>query len=98
MPRLKLTAPAIARLETLPEREIFWDTALPGFGVRVTQGGSKSFVVQYRPGGGGRSAPLYPSFPRGCIRLAELPSSHRQEVVGKWLGRDARSKNLVRKG
>ncbi|MDI6623184.1 MAG: tyrosine-type recombinase/integrase [Brevundimonas sp.] len=32
-----------------------WDTDLKGFGVRVTPGGVKSYIVAYRPNGGGRS-------------------------------------------
>ena len=30
---------------------IAWDNALPGFGVRVNEGGSRQWVVQYRVGG-----------------------------------------------
>jgi len=32
-----------------------WDTDLKGFGVRVTPAGVKSYIVAYRPNGGGRS-------------------------------------------
>ena len=36
---------------------VLWDSELKGFGVRVQRGGAKSYVLQYRAGGG-RGAPL----------------------------------------
>src|SRR5262249_37607171 len=50
MARTLLTDISIRSLKT-PDRGqiVFWDEHLKGFGVRVSQGGSKTFVVQVGP-------------------------------------------------
>jgi integrase len=35
-----------------------WDSDVKGFGVRARAGGARTYVLRYRPGGGGRNAPL----------------------------------------
>jgi integrase len=39
-----------ARAEPGKERTVYWDTALPSFGLMVTERGAKSWVLQYRNG------------------------------------------------
>jgi integrase len=48
----KLTAAFVreARAEPGKERTVYWDTAVPSFGLAVTERGAKSYVVQYRSG------------------------------------------------
>jgi integrase len=48
MPRLRLTATSIRSLEPKSTDRIYWDAALPGFGLKVTPKGHKTYVVQYR--------------------------------------------------
>lgn len=44
----KLTKPMIDRTQTAGTDLLLWDSALPGFGLRVKPTGIKSFVLQYR--------------------------------------------------
>src|SRR5215467_4285782 len=48
----KLTAAFVreARAEPGKERTVYWDAALPSFGLAVTERGAKSYVIQYRNG------------------------------------------------
>src|SRR5258706_15961416 len=39
-------------------RTVYWDAAMPGFGLMVTKNGHKSFVVDYRAAGHKRRMPL----------------------------------------
>lgn len=50
--RTKLTPSFVlnATADAGAERTVFWDEALPGFGLMVTKTGSRSFVYQYRAG------------------------------------------------
>ncbi|NQU59179.1 MAG: tyrosine-type recombinase/integrase [Rhodospirillales bacterium] len=53
MPTQKLTKRLIEGLKREPTDKFYWDTEIKGLGVKVTPKGSKSFLVQYRPGGRG---------------------------------------------
>ena len=55
--RLTLTEPAVEALKPGDRPWTAWDDRLTGFGVRVEPSGTKSFLVNYRTGGGGRKAP-----------------------------------------
>jgi hypothetical protein len=51
--KVKLT-PAFVKKAPIPQhgdRIVYWDEALPCFGLMVTAAGHKSFVVQYRANG-----------------------------------------------
>ena len=55
MPALRLSRAVIARLPAKEKAYIAYDLSLTGFGVRVAPGGTKSWIAEYRPGGGWRS-------------------------------------------
>jgi hypothetical protein len=54
MPTVKLTEAfvKIAAVEPGKNRTTWWDEGLPGFGLRVTHTGARSYVVQYKHGVG----------------------------------------------
>lgn len=61
MPNLKLGRKALASLPDISRMTVFYDTELKGFGLKVLPpsgrhaNGSRSWIVEYRPGAGGRS-------------------------------------------
>lgn len=53
----KLTNKTVSALPIEDARYVAWDAELRGFGCRVERSGTKTFIVRYRPHGGGRNAP-----------------------------------------
>jgi hypothetical protein len=43
MPRIRMTKSSIDGLPVLTKETIYWDAGLPGFGVKVTPHGRRSF-------------------------------------------------------
>ncbi len=56
MPTLKITPPE--RLRPATDRRLrpvtYYDTDLKGFGLKIMPSGARSWIVEYRPGAGGR--------------------------------------------
>jgi Arm DNA-binding domain len=48
MSQQKLTKLAVEQIPAQGEDVVVWDTALPGFGVRVKRTGVRSYIIQYR--------------------------------------------------
>ncbi|MEH3037872.1 MAG: site-specific integrase [Sphingomonas adhaesiva] len=51
MPTAKITKRAVDAATATDRDHFLWDTEVPGFGLKVTPKGARSYVVQYRMGG-----------------------------------------------
>ena len=84
--RLTLTKRSIEALAPAEKSWIAWDDKLTGFGVRVQPSGTKSFIVNYRAGDGGRRAPNK----RVVIgRFGRVPPDRARRRAQELLGRAA---------
>src|SRR5580704_5355327 len=71
MPSIRLTARTVENTKPPAHGRIeYWDAALPGFGLRVTEKGAKSWTVLYRVHGRVRRSTLggYPALPLAAAR------------------------------
>ena len=57
MAAIKLTKRAVDSIAPTHQAAFFFDTELKGFGLKVMPSGVKTFIVEYRPGAGGRNTP-----------------------------------------
>ena len=88
MPRVKLTKSVIDDLPTSAKDIVYWDSACPGFGVKVTPAGRKVFVVLFRTGGAGSRLRKYTIGPYGRVTLHQARVSAQRVFAAKLEGRD----------
>ena len=88
MPRVKLTKTVIDALATPPSDTVYWDAALPGFGVKVTPKGRKVFIVLYRTGGAGSKLCKYTIGPHGRVTLHQARVAAQKVFAARLEGRD----------
>lgn len=84
MPTLKLTKRAIDTLRPGAKRATYYDSELPGFGLRLEPSGRGAFFIEYRLGG--RGSPTK-RFTLGS--LGTVPAPLARELATKALGRVA---------
>jgi integrase len=82
---MKLTQSSVAKLTSSKADEIFFDDELPRFGVRLREGGSRKYVVQYRQGGLPRR---YTIGPTTTLTLDEARKRARKVLVAVDDGRN----------
>ena len=88
MPRIKLTKSAIDAMSTPASDVVYWDAAIPGFGVKVTPKGRKVFIVLYRTGGAGSKLRKYTLGPYGRLTLHQARIAAQKVFAAKLEGRD----------
>lgn len=83
--REKLTAQRVESIKPGAKRSDYWDAALPGFGLRVTESGAKSWTTLYRHAGRVRRFTIggYPA-----ISLADAQDAARKVLKQVALGDD----------
>ena len=81
MPSGKISKRTVDGLKAAATDQFFWDSALKGFGVKTTPGGSKTYLIQYRMGGRGAPTRRYTIGKHGSPWTAELA----REEAGRLL-------------
>jgi integrase len=82
---MKLTQNSVTKLASAKADEIFFDDDLPGFGVRLREGGSRKYVVHYRQAGTQRRHTIGPV---AALTLEEARQRARKILVAVADGRD----------
>ena len=88
MPKVKFTKSAINALPIPSKDIIYWDSAQPGFGVKVTPKGRKVFVVLYRVAGAGSRVRKYTIGPLGQVTLHQARIAAQRVFAARLEGRD----------
>jgi len=94
MPTMKLTKSAIDALKPSNKDVMFWDSGLPGFGVKVTPAGRKVFVALYRIKGGSSRLRKYTIGPYGRVTLHHARSAAQRVFAARLDGRDPAAEKL----
>ena len=79
--RINKTAVDSFQLPPLGKRVIFFDDRLKGFGVRVTSGGGKTYIVQYRIGGKGNPTKTHSIGKHGVPWTADTAREHAKDIL-----------------
>jgi integrase len=94
MPTIRLTKSTIDSLP-IPEKEIvYWDQALPGFGLKITPKGRRVFIVLYRATDRGSRLRKYTIGPHGRVTLHNARIEAQKVLAARLEGRDPATEKL----
>lgn len=94
MPKIKLTKSVIDALEPTSKDEVYWDAALPGFGIKVTPKGRRVFIALYRVRGGKSRLRKYTIGPYGKLTLHHARATAQRVFAERFDGRDPAAEKL----
>jgi integrase len=99
MPTLQLGRRNLSRLPTVSKSTVYYDTTLKGFGLRVSPTGESRWLIEYRPGVGGRGTSkrrmVIGSF--GTLNPEEAREKAKNLLASVQLGHDpAQEKSKLR--
>ena len=99
MPSTKLTKTVVDAITANGADVIVWDSELAGFGVRARPSGSKTFVAQYRAGGGRSGTTRRYTIGRyGTLTVDEARQQARKVLAAAVHGQDpSRERQLKRR-
>ena len=80
--RIRLTDRTIRSLKVPAKGQVeYWDLSRPGFGVRVSEGGTKTFVLTYRVGRASRRLTMGSHPGLSLADARELAKTYRREIA-----------------
>ncbi len=99
MPTVRLNKRVVDGLRPAEKTIIYYDAELKGFGVRITPAGARSWIVEYRPGGG-RSSPTKRMTigPLGTLTPDEARRKARDVLANARLGGDPAAEQSRQRG
>src|ERR687894_431627 len=97
MPIAKLSKSTIDALPSPGKDVIWWDSALSGFGLKLTPAGRKVFLVQYRPAGDRRPPRKYTIGEYGRVTPQQARAEAQRVLAERAAGRDPQSERQVSK-
>jgi integrase len=89
--RGKITVKGLAKLKKADTDQFLWDEELPGFGVKLTKAGRRSYILQYRTGGRGSPTKRYVIDPSGLMAPEEARGIAKELLVEIGQGGDPAS-------
>lgn len=96
MATVKLTKRTIDALSLSGRDQFYWDDELPGFGLKVTRGGRKVYICQYRTGGRGSPTRRYTIGPHGAWTPEKARDEAKRLLVDKDRGIDVQAAKVER--